>query len=210
MAIHVPLLKRVVAQLRARDWPGVGIELFTVVLGVLLGLQASEWAADRNEREYRDQIIAAVAGALDEFRTHGREIEQGMDARVAEFERARAAGRRPPPPVYREPGSERPPTGAWDAVVATGVARSIEPRLFLRLAMFFNRADNFGERYVRYNEFSEREVLPSLSTPAHFYQGADLRPQYAAYVDRLRDLSAASEDVADVAGLQQRELQATK
>ena len=200
MAIHVPLLKRVVAELRARDWPGVGIELFTVVLGVLLGLQASEWAADRNEREYRDQIIAAVAGALDEFRTHGREIEQGMDARVAEFERARAAGRRPPPPVYREPGSERPPTGAWDAVVATGVARSIEPRLFLRLAMFFNRADNFGERYV----------LPYLSTPAHFYQGADLRPQYAAYVDRLRDLSAASEDVADEAGLLQRELQATK
>ena len=165
MAIHVPLLKRVVAQLRARDWPGVGIELFTVVLGVLLGLQASEWAADRNEREYRDQIIAAVAGALDEFRTHGREIEQGMDARVAEFERARAAGRRPPPPVYREPGSERPPTGAWDAVVATGVARSIEPRLFLRLAMFFNRVPGAGLPRARSNSATRASIPCSISRP---------------------------------------------
>ena len=206
MSRHVTLLKRLTAQIRGRDWFGIGIELFTVVLGVLLGLQASEWAAERNERDYRNQIIAAVGGALDEFRVHGREIEQAMDARVAAFERARSAGQRPSPPVYREPGSERPPTDAWDAVVATGVARSIEPRLFLRLAMFFNRADNFGERYVRYNEFSESRVMPYLATPAHFYDGDKLRPEYAAYIDRLRDLSAASAEVADGAGQLQHEL----
>ncbi len=208
MRIHVPLLKRVVAQLRGRDWFGVAVELLTVVLGVLLGLQVSQWAAERDEREYRDQMIAAVGVALDEFRVHGRWIEKEMDARADKFDAQRAAGQRPSPPVYREPGSERPPTGAWDAIVATGVARSIDPPLFLRLAMFFNRAENFGERYARYNEFSEREVLPYLATPGHFYAGGSLRPEYAAYVERLRDLSAASADVADQAGSLQRELKA--
>lgn len=211
MRFHLPFVERIRRNLHDRDWFGIGLELFTVVLGVLLGLQASQWAAARQERAYRDQIIGALVATLDDFRVHGREIEVAMDARVAEFGRARANGQRPAPPVYREPGGERPPTRAWDAIVATGVARSIEPRLFFRLASFFNRADSFGERYIRYNHISENRVLPYLATPAHFYAAdGTLHPEYAAYVDRLRDLADTTGTLADDAARLQKDLTAQR
>jgi hypothetical protein len=196
--------------LRDRDWFGIALELVTVVLGVLLGLQASQWAAERQERAYRTQIIAALVATLDDFRVHGRDIGTEMDARVTAFEQARAKGQRPSPPIYREPGGERPPTRAWDAIVATGVARSIEPRLFFRLASFFNRADSYGERYIRYNNVSETQVMPYVDTPAHFYAAdGTLRPEYAAHIDRLRDLSRATTEMAADAGQLQWELKSS-
>ena len=197
MRFHLPFGERFRRHFRNRDWFGIGLELLTVVLGVLLGLQASQWAAERQERAYRTQIIAALGATLDDFRVHGREIGLTMDSQIAEFEQARAKGRSPSPPVYREPGGERPPTRAWDAIVATGVARSIEPRLFFRLASFFNRADSYGERYIRYNIVSETHVMPYLNNPAHFYAADDtLRPEYAAYLDRLRDLAKTTTGMA--------------
>ena len=197
MRFHLQFGERFRRNLRDRDWFGIGLELLTVVLGVLLGLQASQWAAERQERAYCTQIIAALGATLDNFGVHGREIGLTMDSQIAEFEQALAKGRRPSPPVYREPGGERPPTRAWDAIVATGVARSIEPRLFFRLATFFNRADSYGERYIRYNIVSETHVMPYLNNPAHFYAADDtLRPEYAAYVDRLRDLAKTTTGMA--------------
>lgn len=210
MATHMSLLKRVVAKFRGRDWFGVGIELFTVVLGVLLGLQAAQWTAAKQERAYRDQVAGALQQSLADFYVHGARIEQAMIAKATEFERARVAGQRPSPPVYRESGGERPPTEVWHAVVATGVARTIEPRLLFRFASFYSRAENFGERYIRYNQFSETQVLPYLETPAHFYDGANLRPEYAAYIERLRDLSQASARISDDARRLQRDLKAMK
>jgi hypothetical protein len=80
--------ERIRLNLRDRDWFGIALELITVVLGVLLGLQASQWAAERQERAYRTQIIAALVATLDDFRVHGREIGLEMDARVTAFEQA--------------------------------------------------------------------------------------------------------------------------
>jgi hypothetical protein len=210
MRFHLPFGERFRRNLSNRDWFGIGLELLTVVLGVLLGLQASQWAAERQERAYRTQIIAALGATLDDFRVHGREIGLTMGAQVAEFEEARAKGQRPAPPVYREPRGERPPTRAWDAIVATGAARSIEPSLFFRLASFFNRADSYGERYIRYNNVSENQVMPYLDAPAHFYAAdGTLRPEYAAYIDRLRDLAEATTGMAADAGQLQRDLKST-
>jgi hypothetical protein len=202
--------ERIRLNLRDRDWFGIALELITVVLGVLLGLQASQWAAERQERAYRTQIIAALVATLDDFRVHGREIGLEMDARVTAFEQARAKGLRLSPPIYREPRGERPPTRAWDAIVATGAARSIEPRLFFRLASFFNRADSYGERYIRYNDVSETQVMPYLNTPAHFYAAdGTLRPESAAHIDRLRDLAEATTGMAADAGQLQEELKSS-
>lgn len=36
--------------------------------------------------------------------------------------------------------------------------------------------------------FTEERVLPYLNNPAVFYHGRQLKPEYAAYVDRLPDL----------------------
>lgn len=203
MRLNLPSARRLAAALRGRDWFGISVEIFAVILGVFLGLQATQWAEEREDRAYRAHMVEALGQALNDFAMHGRDIEREMEERLAAFDAARAQSRQVPPPVYREPGGERPPTRAWDAVVATGVARAIDPELLFRLARFFSRADSFGERYLRYNAVSERDVLPHLDNPAHFYVGGDLRPEIAAYVERLRDLAVAAQAMnAEAARLQ--------
>jgi hypothetical protein len=44
------LLSRLMRSLRERDWFFVGVELLVLVLGIVLGLQASEWASERRDR----------------------------------------------------------------------------------------------------------------------------------------------------------------
>lgn len=208
MRLHLPSARRIVEALRGRDWFGIGVEVFAVVLGVFLGLQATLWAQQRQERADHRHMVAALGQTLDDYAVHGRAIERQMNQRLAAFDSARARGERVPPPVYREPGGERPPTRAWDAVVATGVARTIEPELLFRLARFFSRADSFGERYLRYNEVSERQVLPFLDDADHFYEAdGTLAPEFEAYVDRLRDLAVAARAMNDQAAGLQNELQ---
>lgn len=207
MKMHVPAIRRLAAALRGRDWFGVGVEVFAVLLGVALGLEASQWVERREENTYRAHMLEALGETLDDYAVHGRDIEDQMRQRIAAFEAARARGEQVAPPVYREPGGERPPTRAWDAVVATGVARAVEPELMFRLARFFSRADSFGERYIRYNDMSESAVLPYAGDPAHFY-GADgrIRPEVSAYVDRLRDLADSSQAMREEAAVLRSEL----
>jgi hypothetical protein len=212
MRTHSPIVHRLVVALRGRDWFGVGIEVFAVVLGVLLGLQAAAWAEQRQERAYREQMVSALGTVLDRFAQHGEEIGRDMERMVGEFDRARAAGNRPAPPVYQEvqPGSfeaERPPSSLWSAIVATGVANRMEADRLLRLTLFFDRADSFGERYLRYNRLSEEHILPYLDRPERFY-GPDGRidPLVAAHVAQLRDMGRSAQAMSAQARLLSREI----
>ena len=116
-----------------------------------------------------------------------------------QLDRARAAGNRPAPPVYQEvqPGSfeaERPPSSLWSAIVATGVANRMEADRLLRLILFFDRADSFGERYPRYSRLSEEHILPYLDRPERFY-GPDGRidPLFATHVAQLRNMGRSAQ-----------------
>ena len=112
--------------------------------------------------------------------------------KLAAFDAAVAASAQPALPIYRERNSERPPTRAWDGLVASGAAKALEPTLFFKFALFYTRQESFGERYryVRYNDFTEQGVYALGSDPSVFYSPVSkrLKPEFAAYVDRLRDL----------------------
>ena len=212
MRAHRMIARRISDALRRQDWFGVGIEIFAVVLGVVLGLQAAQWAEQRQERAYNAQMVSALGTVLDNFATHGESISRDIEQAAAEFDRARAAGERPAPPVYQEvlPGSfeaERPPSSLWDAIVATGVANRLSADRLLRLTLFFNRADSFGERYLRYNRFSEERVLPYLDRPERFY-GPDgrLDPQIAAHVAQMRAIGRSAEAMSSQAEELSREI----
>ncbi len=134
-------------------------------------------------------MVTELRASMDDFATHGVEIDRHIATLLNNFDTARRNGKMPSLPVYRESGGERPPTRVWDGIVATGAARSLDPKLFFQLAVFYHRADSFGERYLRYTAFTEERVLPYASNPAMFYdQHGQLKPEYGAYVDRLRDL----------------------
>lgn len=167
----------------------VAFELVIVVVGVTAAFALENARAAREEARYRESMVAALRASLDDFADHGTVIDRQIGDMLQRFDAARRQGERPPLPVYRESGGERPPTRAWDGIVATGAARSLDPQLFFRLARFYGRADSFGDRYLRYNAVTEDRVLPYISGPGAFYDGSDrLKPEFAAHVERLRDL----------------------
>jgi len=164
-------------------------ELVIVVVGVTAAFALENARQDREEAEYRVQMVRALSESLDDYAGHGVEVQRHIDRLLREFDLARQQKLQPTPPVYRESGGERPPTRAWDASAESGAARALDPKLFFRLARFHGRADSIGDRYLRYNDFSEQRVLPYVREPGTFYdEGGQLKPEYAGYVDRLRDL----------------------
>lgn len=162
-------------------------ELVIVFVGVTAAFALEDYREGREERQYRERMVGGLRASLNDIVVHQGEIEREIDAKLAAFDLALRRGEQPVPPVYREPGGERPPVRVWEGLVATGAARSLEPELFFRLARFYGRADSSGDRYQRYNAFTEERVLPYLGQPEVFYDGGKLRPEYAAYVERLRD-----------------------
>lgn len=196
MRFNLPIVRRISHALRQRDWFGLGFELFVVVLGVLLGLQASRWAADREERRYHAQMVTALDATLKVYVEAGEYVRKDIDGTIGAYIRQVAAGEQPPPPYWRLDQLERPPTLAWDAMVATGIAKSIKPDLVFYIARFFSRGDGLGDRYQRYNAFTESQILPYVATPARFYgDDGKLRPEYAAHIDRLRELLVVNNEL---------------
>jgi hypothetical protein len=164
-------------------------ELVIVFVGVTAAFALENYRQKREAAAYQHAMVDELRASMDDFATHGADIDRRIGVLLSNFAAARKAGKCPPVPVYRESGGERPPTRVWDGIVATGAARSLDPKLFFRLAVFYHRADSFGDRYLRYNAFSEERVLPYINSPTTFCDPRGrLKPEYSAYVDRLADL----------------------
>lgn len=183
---------------RRRDLIGkIAFELAIVFIGVTAAFTLENIRKEASDVQYRAEMIAALGPTLDDVVRHNAQFELETRRKLAAFDAAIAAGEQPDLPIFRESGAERPPTRAWDGVVATGAARSLDPALFFRLARFYTRLDSFGERYVRYNDFTEQRVFAVGRDTASFYDpnSKRLKPEFAAYVDRLRDLETGSKQL---------------
>lgn len=55
------IARRAIANLRRHDWTAVAIELVVVVLGVFIGLQASDWSQARADRSHEAVYLASLA-----------------------------------------------------------------------------------------------------------------------------------------------------
>ncbi len=79
----------------------------------------------------------------------------------------------------------------------TGVAKFLKPKMFFHLVSFYNFMDSFGERYIRYNDFTESRVLPAANDSVAYYdpRSGKMRPEFTAYVDRLRDLQQLNREM---------------
>ena len=83
MSDHKPLLhQRMWAALKSRDWFGVSIEVFAVVLGVLLGLQASQWADERKEAKERAALVERLVGDLTIYAEESLNIAETRQERL--------------------------------------------------------------------------------------------------------------------------------
>lgn len=179
--------------------PLIGKFFFDVVIvfiGVTAAFALEAARQDRQDAEYRKSMIGALSETLNDTIQHNRQFERQVDRQLAGFDAELARGEHPRLPVYREPGSERPPTRIWDGVVSTGAAKALDPDTFYAMAILYTRLDSFGEKYIRYNDFTEQHVFPLGPDQAGIYdRSGKLKPEYAAYVDRLRDLDEMAKEL---------------
>lgn len=170
--------------------PKIALELFVVFVGVSAAFAVDDYRDEREDDERRQAVYRALDRELLQMaETHGPVFQRQMTDQLATWDRAVAAGGHPLPPTFRLPRAERPPTGVWDAAVATGSIELIDPELFFELARFYNRAESAGNLYQRYATAAQDDVWSRLDEGAGAFWQPDgkLRPEIKAHVQRLRD-----------------------
>ena len=175
-----------------RHRPLIGKLLFEIAIifiGVTAAFALESARQGRAEASYRSSMIAALIPTLDDIELHNRNVIAGAARNIVAFDAALARGQQPKLPIYRETGGERPPVRAWDGIVATGVSQSLPPDVYFELMQFYNRLESAGERYIRYAQMTEQQIYPLGPDQRGIYDPGSgrLKPQYAAYVDRLRE-----------------------
>jgi hypothetical protein len=168
----------------------IALELFIVFLGVSAAFAVDDYRDDRAQNERRQAVYRALDRELAQMaETHGPKFQAEMTRELAAWDQALARDLKPLPPTFRLPGAERPPTGVWDAAVATGSIELIDPELFYELARFYNRADSAGILYQRYSEGAQTYVWPYLGeVPTPFWESdGKPKPEILVSIQRLRD-----------------------
>jgi len=167
----------------------VALELFIVFVGVSAAFAVDDYRSAREQDQRRQAIYQALDHELAQMaQTRGPALQREMTQELASWDAAIARGERPMPPTFRIPGAERPPTGVWDAAVATDSIELVNPELFYELARFYNRAQSAGDLYQRYASGAEVDIWPRLREgPSAFWPERKLSPEVAADVQRLRE-----------------------
>jgi hypothetical protein len=191
-----------------RGWRGhvgwLAGELIVVFAGVSAAFVVENYRDTRNQAAEFRQALSGVTAELTRYETRGREFADHISAKINEWEQADRSGKRAIPACYRIPGATHPPTAAWNAMVTSGLARLIEPKLRTELGYFYSELAGIHDNYDRYNQFTEREVLPRLAAGPDSFYGPDGRilPAFRVHMDLqqefasdLRNLSVKAHDL---------------
>lgn len=166
------------------------LELFIVFVGVSAAFAVDNYRESREQEQRRQAVYRALDRELMQMaETHGPALQRKMTQQLDAWDAAVARGEKPLPPDFRIPDAERPPTGVWDAAVATGAIELVDPELMFELARFYTRASSVGDLYQRYSAGGQVDVWPHLQEgPDAFWKpNGILRYEIAAHVQRLRD-----------------------
>ena len=179
-------------------------ELIVVFVGVSAAFVVENYRDSRNQAAEFHQGLSGVISELNRTESRGREFADAISAKVTGWENADRSGKRAIPGYYRIPGATHPPSAAWNTMVASGLARLIEPRLRTELGYFYSEFIGIHDNYDRYNQFTEREVLPRIALGPDAFYGTDehLLPQFRVHMDLqnefaedLRKLSVKAHDL---------------
>jgi hypothetical protein len=179
-------------------------ELIVVFAGVSAAFVVENYRDNRNQVNEMHQAVAGIIAELTETETKSRKYSDAILADIARWEDADRAGNRAVPGHFRIPGAPHPPSAAWNSAVASGVARMLEPNLRRDLGYFYNEFVGIHDNYDRYNQFTERELLPKALLGADAFYGPDgrLLPAFRVHMDLqkefaqdLRRLSTLSHDL---------------
>ena len=80
------LLRRISENLGSQNWTGVGVDLAIVVLGIFLGLQASQWYEHRQEIGLENSILHRLSGDFEEIAAMAKSAIQFHQEQIVALE----------------------------------------------------------------------------------------------------------------------------
>jgi hypothetical protein len=166
----------------------LSFELLVVFMGVSAAFIVDGYREKQDRRHETAQIYSVLASSLKDFHEYGQTVYDRMDTEVVRWEQ-RDTTQFVKPPLYREPGGEGPPVGAWEAMLASGGIEIIDAQLFWQLTLFFNRVQSMRDRYQRYNAITEEQIFPLLyygSQGAYQPGTKRLLPEVGSHIDLMR------------------------
>ena len=116
-----------------RGWRGrlgrLAGELVVVFVGVSAAFVVENYRDSRNQAAEFHQALIGVIAEMDDAEIGGRAHVDAIRRNISEWETADKSDKKAIPGYYRIPGAPHPPAAAWNTMVASGLARLIEPRL---------------------------------------------------------------------------------
>ena len=166
-------------------------QLIVVFAGVSAAFVVENYRDSKNQQAEFRQALSGVIAELNRYETRGVEFADGIDAKISAWEQADRSGRRAIPGYYRIPSSTHPPTAAWTTMVSSGLVRLIEPDLRTELGLFYSEMSGIHDNYDRYNQFTEREVLPRIALGPDAFYGADghIQPAFRVHMDLQKEFA---------------------
>ena len=181
---------------QARAIPLAGrllLELLVVFIGVYAASMFAQRQARQAEEEHGRALRRALAAELEFIHEQGRQISfEQIDAYAA----AIAGGGCPP----LQPFTSRIPftPDVWEAALASGGIRLIEPALVIDLSNFYGGMRAFMAELDDQRANTREVLLPNLDQPlSEFYDDSGtLRPKYEWYLEHLRLISRQAPSLA--------------
>ena len=175
------------------------LELFVVFVGVYAAVWLENYFDEREQAEQTEKVVAMLREDLEDQARLGGLLVRGVGARLEAWETERQQGAQPIPYVFRVERSETPPVFAWDAVTRSDAVELLDPSLIFDLGFFYSEVEGVGRKLIRYAEFTDSQVMPGVKRGnAWFYaaETGELRPEFSAHMDRLREISRDSGEIA--------------
>src|SRR5690606_25646613 len=165
------------------------VELIIVFVGVYLAFQLSEFSAEREINQRREQLQEALAQEIDFFLLGAERLIPQMDKEYADWRQRHEAGEQPAPLHFEIGGADLPPRGMWRAVLASDGLSILPVEQMQNVSRYYNALDILLSKYAGLIEFSEKEIIPFDNTEAFYHaESGKLKRKYAAYMNRMHDM----------------------
>jgi len=177
-------------------------ELLVIFVGVTAAFVVEGYRERLNDAQELRQASEGILAELARYQVRAAEHADSIDASIGRWRAVDEGGGRSVPGYYRIPGAPYPPTAAWDAAVASGVASRFEPELRLALGYFYTEFTGVHDNYVRRLAFIEDVIMPSLDGGAGaFYEASgSIRPEFRVFMILMAEFAADLRGIVDQAG----------
>ena len=178
-------------------------ELLVIFAGVTAAFVVEGYRERLNEARELRQAKEGILAELGRYQVRSVEHADSIDASIDRWRALDDAGEQAVPGHYRIPGAPYPPTAAWNAAVASGVASMFEPSLRLALGYFYAEFTGIHDNYVRRLVFIEDVIMPAAQRGAGtFYDAAgSIRPEFDIHMSLMAEFAGDLRRVAEQAGV---------